>query len=68
MSETKFTRTKRGKVVTLTETSTKTGLCQLQNTREKHGFCNAWSQDEKILYVDQNDNNKMKVYDHKHLK
>ena len=51
----------KGKRTSVTESLTKTSMEKLQKARKEHSFWNAWSNDEKILYIDRNDHN-MKVF------
>ena len=35
---------------------------KLQKAKEEHGFQNVWSNDGKILYIDANEHNRVKVF------
>ena len=35
---------------------------KLQKAREEHNFCNVWSCDGRILYLDVNDHNRVNVF------
>ena len=52
----------KGKRTSVTESLTKTRMEKLQKAREEHGFRNVWSSDGKILYIDVNDHNRVKVF------
>ena len=52
----------KGKQTSVTESLTKTRMEKLQKAREEHGFRNVWSNDGKILYIDVNDHNRVKVF------
>ena len=52
----------KGKRTSVTESLTKTRTEKLQKAREEHGFRNVWSSDGKILYIDVNDHNRVKVF------
>ena len=48
----------------ITESLTKRRLVELKKTREMYDFRNVWSHDDKILFLDVNDRNKlMEFYD-----
>ena len=46
----------------ITENLTKNRITEKKVARETYGFKNVWSQEEKILYTDANDRNKIKVF------
>ena len=50
------------KTVSITESLTKRRVVELKKAREMYGFKNIWSQDGKILFLDVNDRNKVKVF------
>ena len=50
------------KAVSITENLTKNIIIEMKVTRETYGFKNVWSQDGKMLYIDANDRNKIKVF------
>ena len=52
----------KGKTVSITESLTKRRVVELKKAREMYGFKNIWSQDGKILFLDVNDRNKVKVF------
>ena len=52
----------KGKRTSVTESLAKTKMEKLQKVKEEHGFRNVWSSDGKILYIDANDHNKVKVF------
>ena len=52
----------KGKRTSVTESLAKTRMEKLQKVKEEHGFRNVWSNDGKILYIDANDHNKVKVF------
>ena len=52
----------KGKRTSVTESLKKTRMEKLQKAKEEHGFRNVWSNDGKILYIDANDNNRVKVF------
>ena len=47
--------------MSITESLTKKRVVELKKAREMHDFNNVWSQDGKILVLDVNDRNKVKV-------
>ena len=48
----------------ITESLTKRRVVELKKTREMYDFRNVWSHDDKILFLDVNDRNKlMEFYD-----
>ena len=51
-----------GKGTSVTESLTKTRMNKLQKAREEHGFRNVWSNDGKILYIEPNNHNRVKVF------
>ena len=51
----------KGKGVSITESLTQKRVELLKKAREEHGFKSVWTQDGKILFVD-NVDNKIKVY------
>ena len=52
----------KGKRFSDTESLTKTRMEKLQKARKDHSLWNVWSNDGKILYIDVNDHNRMKVF------
>ena len=52
----------KGKGTSVTESLTKTRMNKLQKAREEHGFRNVWSNDGKILYIEPNNHNRVKVF------
>ena len=52
----------KGKRTSVPESLTKTRMEKLQKAREEHGFRNVWSNDGKILYIDVNNHNSVKVF------
>ena len=46
----------------ITENLTKNRITEMKVARETYSFKNVWSQEEKILYTDANDRNKIKVF------
>ena len=52
----------KGKRTSVTESLAKTRMEKLQKVKEEHGFRNVWSSDGKVLYIDANDHNKVKVF------
>ena len=52
----------KAKAVSITENLTKKRITEMKVALETYGFKNVWSQDEKILYTDANDRNKIKVF------
>ena len=61
----RFFKTKKklkGKSVSITESLTKRRVVELKKAKEMYGFKNVRSQDDKILFSDVNDRNKVKVF------
>ena len=52
----------KGKTASITESLTKRRIVELKKAREMYDFKNVWSQDGKILFLDVNDRNKVKVF------
>ena len=52
----------KGKSISVTQSLTKKRMEALKKAREDHGFKNVWSSEEKILYKDLSEGNKIKVY------
>ena len=52
----------KGKRISVTESLTKTRMEKLQKGRKEQSFRNVWSNDGKILYIDVNDRNRVKVF------
>ena len=50
------------KSVSITERLTKRRVVELKKAKEMYGFKNVRSQDDKILFSDVNDRNKVKVF------
>ena len=50
------------KRISITESLTKTRMEKLQKAGEEHSFRNVWTNDGKILYIDINDHNRVKVF------
>ena len=50
------------KAVSITENLTKKRMTEMKVARETYGFKNFWLQDGKILYIDANDRDKIKVF------
>ena len=50
------------KSVSITESLTKRRVVELKKAKEIYGFKNVRSQDDKILFSDVNDRNKVKVF------
>ena len=51
----------KGKRISVKESIAKTRMKKLQKAREEQ-FWNVWSNDRKILYIDVNNHNRMKVF------
>ena len=61
----KFLKVKKklkGKNISITESLTRYRMSVLNEAREKYGFKNAWTYDGRILYKDNNDGQKIKIY------
>ena len=52
----------KGKAVSITEILTKRRVVEFKKAREMYYFKNVWSQDGKILSLDVNERNKVKVF------
>ena len=52
----------KGKNISITESLTRYRMSVLNEAREKYGFKNAWTYDGRILYKDNNDGQKIKIY------
>ena len=52
----------KGKNVSITASLTKRRVIELKKAREIYDFRNVWSHDSKILVLDVNDRNKVKVF------
>ena len=52
----------KGKTVSITESLTKRRVIKLKKAREMYDFKNVWSHDDKILFLDVNDRNHVKVF------
>ena len=50
------------KRISITESLTKTRMEKLQKAGEEHSFRDVWTNDGKILYIDINDHNRVKVF------
>ena len=48
--------------MSITESLAKTRVIELKKARKMYDFKNVWSQDGKILFLDVNDRNKVKVF------
>ena len=52
----------KGKQISVTESITKTRMEKLHRAREEHSFRHVWPNDGNILYVEVNNNNRVKVF------
>ena len=52
----------KGKNTSITENLTGYQMSVLNEAREKFGFKNVWTYDGRILYKDNNDGQKIKIY------
>ena len=48
--------------MSITESLTKRGIIELKKAREMYDFRNVWSHNSKILFLDVNDRNKVKIF------
>ena len=64
MSRMQFFKKKilKSKTVSIIENLAKKIIIEMKIARETYGFKNVWSQDQKILYTDTNDRNKIKTF------
>ena len=65
MSRMQFKKKKKilkSKTVSIIENLAKKIIIEMKIARETYGFKNVWSQDQKILYTDTNDRNKIKTF------
>ena len=51
----------KGNNVSITESLTKRRVIELKKARQMYDFRNVWSHNSKILFLDVNDRNKVKV-------
>ena len=60
----KFLKVKKlkGKNISITESLTRYRMSVLNEATEKYGFKNVWTYDGRILYKDNNDRQKIKIY------
>ena len=61
----KFFKSKKkikAKNISITESLTRYRMSVLNEAREKYGFKNVWTYDGRILYKDNNDGQKIKIY------
>ena len=52
----------KAKNISITESLTRYRMSVLNEAREKYGFKNVWTYDGRILYKDNNDGQKIKIY------
>ena len=52
----------KGKNISITESLIRYRMSVLKEAREKYGFKNVWTYDGRILYKDNNDGQKTKIY------
>ena len=64
MSRMQFKKKKilKSKTVSIIDNLAKKIIIEMKIARETYGFKNVWSQDQKILYTDTNDRNKIKTF------
>ena len=58
----KIKKTLKDRNISITESLTRYRMSVLNEAREKYGFKNAWTYDGRILYKDNNDGQKIKIY------
>ena len=58
----KIKKTLKDRNISITESLTRYRMSVLNEAREKYGFRNVWTCDGRILYKDNNDGQKIKIY------